>query len=167
MLQHLMYIHIFVMKLELMKIEEELQQKKFKNEFHKVHLNVVLTATKFTQKTNGLLKPFNISWQQFNILRILKGKHPEPATVKELTEKMIDKMSNSSRLVEKLVQKGLVERQSCSKDRRRVDIVITRAGMTLVNNASEALDQEFEENNMPLTKKEAIQLNNLLDKIRG
>lgn len=162
-----MYIHIFVMNTTTMRIEDELQQKKFKNEYQKAHLNVLVTASKFTLETSKQLKAFNISVQQFNILRILKGKFPEPATVKELTEKMIDKMSNSSRLVEKLVQKGLVDRQSCASDRRRVDIVITQAGLKLVEEATEVVEARFSKKNMHITKAEAETLNHLLDKLRG
>ena len=113
------------------------------------------------------LKPYGISWQQFNILRILKGMHPKPATVKLLTERMIDKMSNASRLVEKLKKKGFVERQASDIDRRRVDIVITEEGMNLIAKASQDLEKDMFGNMANLPEEEAVQLNGLLDKLRG
>ena len=113
------------------------------------------------------LKPFNISWQQFNILRILRGRNPKPATVKLLSERMIDKMSNASRLVEKLRNKGLVERTACEEDRRQVNIVITPAGLELIAKASEAIEVNISHILQTISPKEAKQLNGLLDKIRG
>ncbi|MCI5082418.1 MAG: MarR family transcriptional regulator [Saprospiraceae bacterium] len=150
-----------------MKIEEEIKQSKFINEFQKAHINVLFTAAYLNQNVACILKPHNISWQQFNILRILRGMGEEPATIKILTERMIDKMSNASRLVEKLKQKGLVERRTCEHDRRRVDIVITQKGLDLLTQTSEEIDQTFHQQQMALSEEEALQLNVLLDKMRG
>jgi len=150
-----------------MKLEEEIKQSKFKDEFHKLGVNILYSASWMSTLHLNTLKKFNISIQQFNILRILKGRHPEPATVKLLTERMIDKMSNASRLVEKLKQKGLVERTSCPEDRRRVDIAITKKGTKVIEQASKILEGEIENTLSVLTKKEAEQLNDLLDKMRG
>lgn len=149
-----------------MKIEEAIQQKKFRDEFHKVHINVLFTASWLHQQSLQALKPFNISWQQYNILRILRGMHPEPASVKLLTERMIDKMSNASRLVEKLKQKGLVERRSCKFDRRQVDVVITETGLELLEQASKAMDQQMDATKGNLSEDQAAQLNELLDAMR-
>ena len=88
-----------------MKIEQEIQQTVFESEYQKANINLLFTASWLNQKSAKALKPFNISWQQFNILRILRGMGDKPATIKILTERMIDKMSNASRLVEKLKQK--------------------------------------------------------------
>ncbi len=150
-----------------MKLEEEIQQSKFKDEYHKLGVNIIYSASWMSTMHLQILKNFNLSVQQFNILRILKGRHPEPATVKLLTERMIDKMSNASRLVEKLKQKGFVERTSCPKDRRQVDIAITEEGVKVVNQASKILGSEIQNTLSVLTKKEAKQLNDLLDKMRG
>lgn len=149
-----------------MKIEEAIQQKTFRDEYHKAHINVLYTASWIHQQSLRALKPFNISWQQFNILRILRGMHPQPATVKLLTQRMIDKMSNASRLVEKLKQKGLVERRSCVSDRRRVDVLITEAGLELLEQASQAMEAQLDPERWQLTQEEAAQLNELLDKMR-
>jgi DNA-binding MarR family transcriptional regulator len=150
-----------------MKIEEEIQQVNFKNIHHKLHINVLFTASFLNQQTNLSLKPYNITWQQFNILRILKGSHPKPATVKLLSERMIDKMSNASRLVEKLRQKGLIERNECPMDRRQVDIMLTQEGLNLVCEASKTIDQIHDSQINSLTEQEAITLNELLDKMRA
>ena len=150
-----------------MKIEEEIKQKLFKNEYHKAHINVLYTASWFSQQSAGILKPFNISWQQFNILRILRGMHPEPASIKLLADRMIDKMSNASRLVEKLKQKGLVERHSCDQDRRRVDVIITTKGLDLLEEVSRLMDQGLELNMAGITQEEAQELNRILDKLRS
>lgn len=150
-----------------MKIEDEINQKKFKNEYQKLAINTLFTATWISSANMYSLKPYGISWQQFNILRILKGMHPQPATIKLLTERMIDKMSNASRLVEKLKKKGLVERQSSDIDRRRVDIVMTEKGMDLIAKASRDLEKDMFANMANLSEEEAEQLNSLLDKLRG
>ncbi len=109
-----------------MKIEEAIQQSTFKSEFQKAQINLLFTASWMQQLSSHVLKPQDISWQQFNILRILKGQHPEPATITLLRDRMIDKMSNASRLVEKLKQKGLVDRQICENDPRRANVVLTQ-----------------------------------------
>lgn len=150
-----------------MKIEEAIQQKKFKSEYQKANINILFTAAWLTQHTTQVLRPFNISWQQFNILRILRGLNPEPATVKLLTERMIDKTSNASRLVEKLKQKGLVSREACPHDRRRVNVGITSKGLELLEKASELLENGYMKKLECISLEEAIELNRILDKMRG
>lgn len=148
-----------------MKIEEAIQQKHFRNEYHKAHINVLFTAAWLNQQSAKILKPFNISWQQFNILRILRGMHPEPATIKLLADRMIDKMSNTSRLVEKLKQKGLVERIACEEDRRRVEVSITERGLALLDNASNLMEENIDANMSRISLQDAQLLNNLLDQV--
>lgn len=149
-----------------LKIEDAIQQKRFKNEFHKAQVNLLYTAAWINQQSTQALKPYNISIQQFNILRILRGLHPETATVKLLTERMIDKMSNASRLVEKLKKKGLVKRKNCLEDRRRVNISITQAGLDLLAEASQALENASMSQMEYLNNKEAELLNDFLDRVR-
>lgn len=149
-----------------LKIEDAIQQKQFKNEFHKAQVNLLYTSAWLNLQSTQALKPFNISIQQYNILRILKGLHPETATVKLLTERMIDKMSNASRLVEKLKQKGLVDRYNCSEDRRRVNISITEAGLQLLAKATIALENASMSQMKNLSAAEAEVLSSYLDKIR-
>lgn len=150
-----------------MKIEDEIQQRKFSSEIHKAHVNILFTAAWLNQASNQLLRPFGISIQQFNILRILRGMNPQPATIKILTERMIDKMSNASRLVDKLEEKGLVSRTACDADRRRVDVSITPKGLQLIEQATKTVDEKIHHNNGALTEDEACLLNELLDKIRS
>ena len=149
------------------KIEEEIRQKAFKSEYHKAHVNILFTAARLIQQSAVALKPYQLSWQQFNILRILKGMDPEPATVKLLTERMIDKMSNASRLVDKLKAKGYVEREACEEDRRRVNIRLTDTGRQLLEQASHAMENMTVHRSDSLTEEEVIQLNDLLNRIRG
>lgn len=149
-----------------MDIEKEIQQKKFRNPHQKAMINILFTAAWLNQRNAQSLKPFDISVQQFNILRILRGMHPEPASIKLLTERMIDKMSNASRLVEKLKSKGLVERRSCVEDRRRVNIRITPKGLNLLQQASDAIKLDEDMIAESLSTEEAGLLSDLLDNLR-
>lgn len=149
-----------------MKIEEAIQQKQFLNAYQKAHVNILYTAAALSQQTALAIKPFHLTVQQFNILRILRGRHPEPMTIKDLTSRMLDKMSNASRLVDKLIEKGLVVRNTCPDDRRRVDVVISAIGLQVVARASEAVEQMYLLDSQFLTEEEALLLSDLLDKIR-
>ena len=148
-----------------MKIDEEIKSK-FKSEYHRAHINVLFTAAWVSQFSTKILKPYHISWQQFNILRILKGMHPQPASVKLLTARMIDKMSNASRLVDKLMKKGYVDRQICSEDRRRVNIVLTDLGLDILEQASNIMEAQMETQMSNISIEEAQELNRILDKMR-
>lgn len=149
-----------------MRIEEEIKQTKpFANPQTKAVVNLNFTASWLSGVQAEMLKPYGISIQQYNILRILKGMNPKPATVKILIERMIDKNSNASRLVDKLLKKGLLERNACSRDRRRVDVMITEAGLEMVSVVSKGMKKN--EVFMNLTNEEANQLSDLLDKLRS
>lgn len=150
-----------------MRIEDEIQQKKFQSEYQKMHINILFTAAWLQQRTAKVLKPYGISSQQFNILRILRGMHPKPASIKTLTERMIDKMSNASRLVDKLMAKGLVQRSECDADRRRVDVLITAQGLELLQHASADVERLIQQDGRNLSEAEAASLNELLDRLRG
>lgn len=148
-----------------MRIEEEIQQTKpFPSPQIKAIVNLSFTAAWISSQQSNLLKPYGISTQQYNILRILRGMYPKPATVKLLIERMIDKNSNASRLVEKLKKKGLVERRTCEEDRRQVDVIITQDGLILLEELTEVIDSLKK---ISLTDEEALQLSDLLDKMRG
>ena len=150
-----------------MKIEEEIKQRKFKSSYQKAQINIIFTAAWINQEVSAALKPYQLSWQQFNILRILRGMHPDPASVKLLTERMLDKMSNASRLVEKLKQKGFVERTPCTEDRRRVEVCITDLGLEILEKASSDVERKIEPSLERISENDAEQLSNLLDLIRG
>ena len=115
-----------------MGIAEDIKQKKFKNEFSKAIINLVYTNSWLNQKHVALFKPFGLTSPQFNILRILRGQHPKPSTVNMLIDRMLDKSSNASRIVDKLEEKGLVVRKQCSDDRRAVDVYISTNGLHLL-----------------------------------
>ena len=150
-----------------MRIEDEIQQKKFKSEYQKAHINILFTAAWLNQQNQQILKPLGISSQQFNILRILRGMHPQPASIKLLTERMIDKMSNASRLVDKLLAKDLVQRNESGADRRRVDVVITDKGLQILEKASISVEDSLHQEMAKLSEEEAALLNELLDQLRG
>jgi DNA-binding MarR family transcriptional regulator len=150
-----------------MKIEQEInQQKPFTNNYQKAAVNIMFTASWLGKKQSDALKPLDLTIQQFNILRILKGLNGEPATIKLLTERMIDKMSNASRLVDKLLAKELVRRDECQDDRRRVDIFISEKGLKILHKASEALENLFTDPHLELNLEDAGILSDLLDRIR-
>ncbi len=149
------------------RIEDEIKQPVFKNEHLKAHINVLFSAAWMNQITNQILKPYNLSWQQFNILRILKGQYPNPSTVKKLTERMIDKMSNASRLVDKLHKKDLIERMPYEKDRRKIHIYITELGLKTVNELSSKMEDQVTQRMKHISVEEARKLNHILDKMRN
>ena len=149
-----------------MEIGEEIKQGKFKSEYQKLVINVGFTSSWMERVASCKLKNFKLTPQQFNILRILRGQQPKPATINLLTERMIDKSSNASRLVDKLVKKDLVKRQECPSDRRQVDVIISQKGLDLlakIDKEEEAWLGEFK----GLCVTEAKELNRLLDKLRG
>ncbi|MDT3741334.1 MAG: MarR family transcriptional regulator [Candidatus Kapabacteria bacterium] len=149
-----------------MKIEDEIQQFKFSNEYHKMAINILFTGKWIEQRNAEVLKPFNISGQQFNILRILRGQHPLCATMTTLQDRMLDKMSNASRLVEKLRVKGLVDRKENEVDRRQVRVTITDKGLNILKEL-DLLISERENSYSGITSEEAIILSDLLDKLRN
>ena len=149
-----------------MKIEEEIKQKKFANEYQKMVVNILFTGSWLSSLSNKNLKPFGLSQEQYNILRILRGQYPNPSSIQLLMERMIDKSSNASRIVEKLRVKGLVERNECKKDRRLVDVLINEKGMILMKEIDKTFDT-WESSFKSLTEDEAKTINGLLDKLRG
>ena len=148
-----------------MSIEKDIQQSKFINEFQKAGINLMYTVSYLTNRNQQHLKSVGLTLPQFNILRILRGQHPKATTVNDLIERMIDKSSNASRIVEKLRAKKLVERKVCEHDRRAVDIIITDAGLTILEKV-DVVEHKFFFGVDSLTEEEAKQLNYLLDKGR-
>lgn len=149
----------------MVKIEEEIQQKNFDSPQNKVVVNLLFTYGKISTTQHRTLKPYELSVQQFNLLRILRGQSPKPASIKLLTDRMIDKMSNASRLVDKLLTKKLVERKNSEQDRRQVDILITDKGLKTIETASIAMENAMSSIN--ISNEDAEQLSVLLDKLRA
>ena len=149
-----------------MEIEKEIVQVKFKSPLQKGIVNIIFTSNWIHSRQAKVLKPFGLTIQQYNILRILRGQLPNPASITLLTERMLDKMSNASRLVEKLLAKGYVERTVCPSDRRQVNVLITEAGIALLAQMEQALDR-LENAPHNLSDSELEMLSNLLDRLRG
>ena len=160
-----MYIQLIHLQTR-MRIEEEIKQKKFKSEYHKVALNLIYTSNWIQLKQNRMFKSADLSAQQYNILRILRGQHPNAANLGLIQERMLDKNSNASRLVEKLKLKKLVDRKESKADRRQVDIEITEKGLQLLKELDVLVD-ESEILYKTISEEEAVELNRILDKLRG
>src|SRR5690242_16895597 len=136
------------------------------SEHHKVAINILCTASWLHSSDSSRLKKHSVTPEQYNVLRILRGSHPGKLMLAEITNRMIDKSSNATRLVEKLRQKGLVKREVCESNRRQVDISITDKGLA----ALKKIDVEAEawiESLKVISKSEALELNRILDKLRG
>ena len=149
-----------------MRIEDEIKQDRFPNALSKAILNILLTADRISSATNATLKPFGISKEQYNVLRILRGQYPKPSALQLISERMISQSSNATRLVEKLRTRGLAERSLCAANRRKVDILVTQKGMDLLDAIAPHLKAggRWEGN---ITEEEAQELNRMLDKLRG
>jgi MarR family 2-MHQ and catechol resistance regulon transcriptional repressor len=149
-----------------MGIDRDILQTKFRNEYQKATINLIYTNNWITERIKEFIATEDITHQQFNILRILRGSHPQPLSTLQIRERMLDKMSDTSRIVDRLVAKGLVKKAISKGDRRLVDIMITDKGKKLL----ERLDMREEEMDHimgNLSKKEATALSELLDKIRS
>ena len=149
-----------------MRIEDELKMKKFENAQDRAVLNIMFTGNWLSDRMNSLLKPWGISDQQYNVLRILKGQKGKPINLYMIRERMIHRMSNATRLVEKLRKKGFVRREICESNRRMVEIVITNDGLRVLNEIDEVVGQNRKVTNKKLSNEEATILGDLLDKLR-
>jgi len=149
-----------------MKIEEAIRQKKFSSEYNKLIVNLLYTSKWIEYEEGRLFRKYDLTLPQYNVLRILRGQYPKAATVNLLIERMIDKSSNASRIVEKLRKKGLVLRETCKADRRRVDVKINEAGLKLLKDADAELKELHHRHEKALSAAEAKKLNQLLDKFR-
>ncbi|MES3017119.1 MAG: MarR family transcriptional regulator [Bacteroidota bacterium] len=149
-----------------MEIEKEIFSNKFENNHQKSIVNLIYTYGWITNLLKQRLNKHKITLQQYNILRILRGQSPKPATINILKERMLDKMSDASRIVERLVQKDLVQRCVNDKDRRAVDIRISQKGLDILHKLDNELSsRDILSNN--ITDEEASVLSGLLDKMRG
>ena len=149
-----------------MKIEEEIKQGKFASEQERLMINVIYTGNQFTLSMNRDFKAFGISSQQFNVLRILRGQKGSSLSVKEMEGRMLDRSSNISRLVDKLLKKMLIERITCEEDRRRVEVSITNKGMILLEKIDEEHVDIRDLIKNAITDEEAKIASQILDKFR-
>lgn len=146
-------------------LEEAIKQTKFQSEHIKSHLNVLYTANWLYNKISSHLKPFNLTHEQFNVLRILKGSHPQKMSQKDILSRMIAPNSNITLIVKKLINKQLIEVQQSEIDKREYEINITSSGLALLDQVGLELSNQA---NLigKLSTSEAFHLNALLDKLR-
>jgi DNA-binding MarR family transcriptional regulator len=149
-----------------MTIEEAIKQPKFTNEYHKLMVNLLYTASWVDVKHQQFMKSYGITVQQFNVLRILRGQKGNPLSINCLIERMIDKSSNASRIVDKLEQKGYVLRTVCPNDRRQVEVRITEEGNAFIGQLDEPV-KSLQQYAHDLNQDEVKLMNGFLDKIRN
>lgn len=148
-----------------MGIEKDIQQTKFRNAHQKAAINLIYTLSWMRDKTRCIFDAEDITSQQFNILRILRGSFPQPLSTLQIRERMLEKMSDTSRIVDRLISKGLVKKVTCKTDRRLVDVIITDKGKKLLERLDEKQDQ-IDGVLGNLSEKDANILSDLLDQIR-
>ncbi len=148
-----------------MKIEDEIKQQKFKSPQQKVVINLLYTTSWMQSRQQEIFKQFNITLQQFNILRILRGQHPNSISATEIKSRMVDKNSDVSRLLDRLLAKNVISKKTSSSDKRAADINLTEDGLELLRTVDKKQHQI--DNILVLSDEEATQLSDLLDKSRG
>jgi len=149
----------------MMGIDKDIQQAKFRNSRQKAGINLIYTLAWMKEKTKEIFDSEDITSQQFNILRILRGSFPEPLSTLQIRERMLEKMSDTSRIVDRLITKGLVKKITCKDDRRLVDVIITDKGKKMLERL-DARQDEIDGVLGNLSEKDANILSDLLDKIR-
>jgi MarR family transcriptional regulator, 2-MHQ and catechol-resistance regulon repressor len=146
-------------------IEKDIHQKTFRNARQKAMINLLFTYGWAIERIKNFVSKEDITHQQYNILRILRGAHPKPLSTLQIRERMLDKMSDTSRIVDRLIVKDLVQKSTCTTDKRLVDVLITEKGQELLkrlDDVSSEMDAVMEN----LSEEEAAQLSSLLDKLR-
>jgi MarR family 2-MHQ and catechol resistance regulon transcriptional repressor len=149
-----------------MGLEKDINQQHFTSENQKLIINLVFTNNWLTEKIRDFLSAEDITLQQFNILRILRGSHPQPLSTLTIRERMLDKMSDTSRIVDRLLLKGLVSKKTCPSDKRLVDISITEQGKKVLAKIDRN-EKQITAIMANLDQQEMKSLNGLLDKMRG
>lgn len=147
-----------------MKIEDEIKGR-FRNDYHKGMINLVFTTNQLNHQFQQFLKVHDLSIQQYNILRVLRGFGEQPRSINFIKERMLDRNSDVSRLVDRLFQRGLIRRTECNKDRRQKDVEITQAGLEILGQMDKC-EKKVDTLLSNLSLDEVQQLNVLLDKIR-
>jgi len=150
-----------------MKLEEELKQvRPFSNERQKAMVNIMFTNGWVNDQFREFMKSYDLTQQQYNVLRILRGSEPKPLSTSCIRDRMIDRMSDASRIVDRLVKKGLVNRVQCPRDRRLVEIRISDKGLELLSQI-DANQESMHQSLGTLSDDELRLLNDLLDRLRG
>ena len=147
-----------------MTLEKDINQQVFRSEYQKAIINLIYTFNWVNEKINRRFEPFDITQQKFNILRILRGAG-QPLSTLQIRQRMLDKMSDTSRIVDRLVKKGIVKKSISREDRRLVDVLLTDKGKKLLQ-SMDVMNEEMESLFKYITVDEARQLNELLDRLR-
>jgi len=147
-----------------MGIDKDIQQTAFRNEYQKMGINIIYTANWLNERIAQILNSEKITQQQYNILRILRGSEKPLSTLK-IRERMLDKMSDTSRIVDRLITKELVEKSACIKDKRLVDVTLSKKGLLLLEKLDHFNDQ-IDAILKGINEKEASTINQILDKLR-
>jgi DNA-binding MarR family transcriptional regulator len=148
-----------------MKLEDEIHQKTFKSPQQKLAINILFTSNWLNSKYEHIFKGLDLTHQQYNVLRILRGQNPKPCSLKYIKERMLDKMSDTSRILDKLVSKGYASREVCPDDRRSINASISEKGLALLKKLDFIDDiTGYIFKNLPANKIE--KLNELLDNLR-
>jgi len=148
------------------RIEDEIKQTKFRSEGQKLIINLIYTYNQLSGQMATLLQPHGLTMQQYNILRILKGQYPNPSTNNLVKDRMLDRNSDVTRLIDRMIRNGLVTRTSCEKDRRRVDILITQQGLDILEAIqAQETDLDMIANRLPEDQQRVM--NDMLDRLRG
>lgn len=148
-----------------MRIEDEIKSK-FKNEYHKLMVNIQLTASRIGEKIQEEMKRHDLTTTQFNVLRILRGQNEEAVSIGLIKDRLIERNSDVSRIIDRLVKKELIERKENSVDRRQKDVFISKKGLETLSKIDK-VESISEESLGHLSTEEAELLNNLLDKARN
>ena len=148
-----------------MKIEDEIKQQKFKTPHQKAVLNLIYTTSWMQGRQKDIFKTFGITLQQFNILRILRGQHPNSTSATEIKSRMLDKNSDVSRLLDRLLAKKVITKRVSVNDKRAADVNLTEEGLELLRSIDKKQNQI--DNVLVLSDEEALMLSDLLDKSRG
>jgi DNA-binding MarR family transcriptional regulator len=148
------------------RIEDEIKQSKFRSEGQKLIINLIYTYNQISGQMATLLQPHGLTMQQYNILRILKGQYPNPSTNNLVKDRMLDRNSDVTRLIDRMIRNGLVTRTSCEKDRRRVDILITQQGLDVLD-AIQTHEADLDVIAMRLPEEQQHAMNTMLDALRG
>jgi DNA-binding MarR family transcriptional regulator len=150
-----------------MKIEDEIKSTVALDISKKIILNVMYTQNVITDNFNEILKPFDISGEQYNVLRILRGQKGTPANMCVIQERMLARTSNTTRLVDKLLLKKFVTRNVCPENRRKIEVLITQKGLDILKELDPKVIEHEQSFSRNLSSSEVEQLNNLLEKYRN
>lgn len=157
-----MLIHIFA----IMKLEDQIKQGSFSHIEEKLIVNLIYTSNLITLLTSRLFKPYGLSAQQYNVLRILRGQNGQAISLLDIEDRMLDKSSNVSRLIDKLVLKHYITREESKVDRRRVDVLISQSGLDVLKEIDAELNRFYEKLNTLVEYSDAKKMNTILDTIR-